>query len=61
MNPKRLAPQKLFDYLGGEIASLNPDDLGGRTQAFGKEHEIKDERIGCTHEIVIRTRSQFRE
>ncbi len=69
MNPKRLAAQKLFDYLGGKIASFNPDDLGGRTQALDQSHEIQIgadhrrklrvpspieyRRIGCPNEIVI--------
>jgi hypothetical protein len=69
MNPKRLPPQELFDHLGGEIASLNPNDLRRRTQVLGQVHEIaigadhggklgvpgpiEDVRIGCSHEIVF--------
>ena len=69
MNSKCVPSQKLFDNPGGEIASLNPNDLGRRTQALGQVHEIpiraddsrkcrlsgpvENEWIGCSHEIVI--------
>jgi hypothetical protein len=69
MDPKCLPSEKLFDQPGGEIASLNPNDLGWRTQALGQIHEIQigadhgrklliprpieDGRIGRSDEIVI--------
>jgi hypothetical protein len=69
MEPKCLPPQELFDHLRGEIAPLNPNDPGRRTEALGQVYEIQigadhggklsvtrpieDERIGGSHEIVI--------